>query len=379
MFLKKLELTNFRNYKECSLDFNSLKTLVVGENAQGKTNILEAVYYLSHNDSYRIQKDSEMIFWEQDFCKIKGDIKKNDLDLSLEVVINPPSKKFLKVNDIKKTKSSDFLGNLVSVNFCVDDLLLIRGVPQDRRKWLDNSISGIYPAYKDRLEKYNRIRNHRNNILKDNRSNPGSGWLKAIDAFDEQLIITGSNIIYLRLKYLKEIDVISKIKHKIIAENENLSIVYKSSIFEEIPIEFEKNLTIEEISKSFEQKLDEKRQEELIRAQTLVGPHRDDVSFFINGIDALNFASQGQQRTIVLSLKLSELDIIREKIDEKPLLLLDDVLAELDKTRQNFLLKSIGDDIQTIITSVDILNFEREFLKDVNIYKVRNGCVDDKL
>ena len=376
MFLKNLQLTNFRNYRDCSIDFDSIKTLVVGENAQGKTNILEAVYYLSHNDSYRIQKDSELILWGESFCKIKGDITKYEMDLSLEVIINPPSKKILKVNDIKKTKSSDFLGNIVSVNFCVDDLLLIRGVPQDRRKWIDSSISSIYPAYKDRLDKYNKIRNHRNNILKDNKANSNSSLIKTLDAFDEQLIITGSNIIYLRLKYLKEIDSIAKEKHKIIAESENLSMVYQSSVFEDIDISDDKNFSIEEISKRFEEKLSERKQEELIRAQTLVGPHRDDLKFFINGFDALSFASQGQQRTIVLSLKLSELDIIKEKIDEKPVLLLDDVLAELDKTRQNFLLKSIGSDIQTIITSVDILSFEKEFLKDVKIYKVKDGKID---
>lgn len=376
MFLKNLQLTNFRNYRDCSIAFDSMKTLVVGENAQGKTNVLEAVYYLSHNDSYRIQKDSELILWGEPFCKIKGDVTKYDMDLSLEVIINPPSKKILKVNDIKKTKSSDFLGNIVSVNFCVDDLLLIRGVPQDRRKWIDSSISSIYPAYKDRLDKYNKIRTHRNNILKDYKSNPQSGLMKTLDAFDEQLIITGSNIIYLRLKYLKEIEPIAKEKHKIIAESENLSMVYQSSVFDDIDISEDKNFSIEEISKRFEEKLSERKQEEIIRAQTLVGPHRDDVKFFINGFDSLSFASQGQQRTIVLSLKLSELDIIKEKIDEKPVLLLDDVLAELDKTRQNFLLKSIGSDIQTIITSVDILSFEKEFLKDVKIYKVKDGKID---
>ena len=375
MFLKNLQLTNFRNYKDCSIDFDSMKTLVVGENAQGKTNILESVYYLSHNDSYRIQKDNELILWEESFCKIKGDVTKYDMDLSLEIIINPPSRKILKVNDIKKTKSSDFLGNIVSVNFCVDDLLLIRGVPQDRRKWIDSSISSIYPAYKDRLEKYNKIRNHRNNILKDNKLNPQSSLIKTLDAFDEQLVITGSNIVYLRLKYLKELYSIAKEKHKIIAEKESLSIVYQSSVFEDVDISRYEDFKIEDISKNFEEKIADRRQEEIIRAQTLVGPHRDDIKFFINDFDAFSFASQGQQRTIVLSLKLSELDIIKEKIDEKPILLLDDVLAELDKTRQNFLLKSIDSDIQTIITSVDILSFEKEFLKDVKIYRVKDGKV----
>lgn len=373
MFLEKIELTNFRNYKECSLVFDKIKTLITGENAQGKTNILEAVYYLSNNGSYRIQKDNELILWGEPFCKIKGSLKKYDMDFSLEVVINPPNKKLLKVNEIKKNKSSEFLENLVAVNFCVDDLLLLRGTPQNRRKWLDDSISNIYPAYRDRLDKYNKIRTHRNNILKDNRCNINSGFIKTIHAFDEQLIITGSNLLYLRLKYLNEMKTIAREKHKIIAEDEILSIIYSSSVLEDVNLEEEKKFSVEDIAGKFSEKLEEKKQEEIIRAQTLVGPHRDDILFFINNISASSFASQGQQRTIVLSLKLSELDIIKEKIDENPILLLDDVLAELDKTRQNFLLKSIGNDIQTIITSVDVLSFEEEFLKDVSIYKVKQG------
>lgn len=369
MFLKKLELNNFRNYESFDLNFEKQKTLFVGQNAQGKTNILEAIYYLSCLDSKRAQKDAELIFWGHDFCRIKTEILKNDIDIELEILLNPPNKKVLKLNRIKKTKSSDFLGNLIAVNFCVDDLMLLRGAPVDRRSWIDDSIARIYPGYRERLQKYNKIRSHRNNLLKTFRVQGFSA--DALDVWDEQLIISGSNLIYLRLKYLNEIKDIVREKYSIIAPDENLSFVYNSTIFGEI-FDFEQH-SIEEIAKNFKVKTEEVRQEEIIRAKTLIGPHRDDIEFFINEKSALNFASQGQQRTIVLALKLAEIDIIKQKTDDTPVLLLDDVLAELDKTRQNFLLKSIEKDIQTIITSTDSHGFEQEFLNDVKIYHVKKG------
>ena len=184
-----------------------------------------------------------------------------------------------------------------------------------------------------------------------------------MDVYNEQLVITGSNIIFLRKKFLKEIEKIAIEKHKTISETEILKIEYDCNFGE----------NIEEIAENFKKELEERKIEEQRRCQACVGPHRDDVIFYINGNEAVKFASQGQQRTIVLALKLSELDIITEKTGDEPILLLDDVLAELDDIRQNYLLKSINADTQTIITSVDTLLFEEEFLKDVQIYKIENG------
>ena len=369
MFLQKLELNNFRNYKEFSLDFNEKKTLFIGQNAHGKTNILEAIYYLSILKSQRAQKDSELIQWEQEFCRVKAEVLKNDIEIGLEVLINPPNKKTIKLNGIKKTKAKEFFGNLVAVNFCVDDLMLLRGAPVDRRSWIDTCISIIYPSYQERLQKYNKIRSHRNNLLKTLKIQ--NNLEESLRVWDEQLVISGSNIIYLRLKYLNEIKDVVQEKYNIIAPEEELSLSYSSTALGEVD-DFVK-FSIDEIAEKFKQKMQEYRQEELIRANSLIGPHRDDVEFFINQKNALNFASQGQQRTIVLSLKLAEIDIIRQKINDTPILLLDDVLAELDKARQNFLLKSIDEDIQTIITSTDTGGFEAEFLNDVKIYYVKKG------
>ena len=194
-----------------------------------------------------------------------------------------------------------------------------------------------------------------------------------LDVLNLQLAISGSNILYLRLKFLKELLNLAQVKHSEIAQNELLTMVYNSKVFDDFDILNDKIPEVEEISKCFEQKLEQRKMEEIIRAQALVGPHRDDISFFINNVEAKKYASQGQQRTLVLSLKLSELLLIETKINEKPLLLLDDVLAELDDIRQGYLLDAIGTETQTIITSVDTLQFKESYLKKVDILKIKLG------
>ena len=207
----------------------------------------------------------------------------------------------------------------------------------------------------------------KNNILKEYLK---SGFFNQtlLDVYNEQLVITGSNIIYLRKKFLKEIEIIAREKHRIISETEELKIVYDCSFLND-------ESEPDEIAAAFKLSLEERKTEEMRRGQACVGPHRDDIIFYINSNEAVRFASQGQQRTVVLALKLSELDIITSKTGDEPLLLLDDVLAELDDLRQNYLLKSINSDTQTIVTSVDTVLFEEEFLKDVKIYKIENGSI----
>lgn len=376
MFIKSVELKNYRNYRDLSLDFTKHKILLIGKNAQGKTNLLESLYYLSCLNSARAKNDSELIMWDKDFAKLKAVVEKNDMEKELEVLINPPKRKEMKVNQVKKSKSADFCSNLSVVSFSVNDLLLLRGVPEDRRSWLDMAISQIYPAYPDRISKYNKIRIQKNNHLKDIKGNINADT-SLMEVFNSQLAVAGSNIIFLRLKFLKELQKIAMEKHLQIAEHEILTTYYNSTAAGDVDFSSNEDLSVEEIAQMFEQKLNERKLEEIIRAQSLVGPHRDDVSFFINGIEAKKFASQGQQRTIVLSLKLAELELIKEKIEDTPVLLLDDVLAELDNIRQNYLLNAIGSETQTIITSVDTLHFDEEYLKDVEIFKIAEGALAD--
>lgn len=380
MFLKNIELLNFRNYKSVRIDFKTQKTILTGKNAQGKTNLLESILYLSQLSTPRSNHDSELVFWNENFARIKGFVKKSYTESTLEVFINPPKSKILKVNGIKKKKFSEFLGNLIAVSFSVDDLLLLRGSPSDRRGWIDSSIIKLYPMYSERLSKYNKIRNQRNNLLKSFAGNINitDTLRNSLSVWDEQLIVAGSNLIHLRLKFLKEIQNIARNKHKIISKDkEFLKINYNSTIFGFFDFDNDEIFTSEQIADFYKKSLKEKINEEIIRSQTLIGPHRDDIAIYINDADAIKYASQGQQRTVVLSLKLSELDFIRKITGEIPLLLLDDVLAELDDIRQNYLLDSIGKDIQTIITTTDISNFKKEFLTDVVVYNIESGIISD--
>ena len=366
MKIPELKLTNFRNFDESSFVFDKSKTLIIGKNAQGKTNILESIYFLSTLKSPRTSNQSDLIKFNEEFFNLNCKILKSDVNIDLSYSFNQDKKREIKINGVKST-IKDFKSVLKTVLFATPDLLLLRGNPQDRRTWLDRAISQIYPAYDQRLTKYDKIRIQKNNFLKDC-AKLGTINYELLDVFNEQLSTTGSNIIFIRNKYLKEIEKIAILKHKTISETEELSIKYDCS--------FECNFSeIEDIKNAFLNELETRKTEEIRRVQSCVGPHRDDVSFSINGLDSSKFASQGQQRTIVLALKLSELELITQKTGTEPILLLDDVLAELDDIRQNYLLKSINPNTQTIITSVDTILFEPEFLKDVKIYKIENGKV----
>lgn len=366
MRLRDLSLINYRNCKDLSLDLTSAKVLIIGKNAQGKTNILESIYFLSALKSPRTSNNIELINFEAERAEINCNLVKNDTDVELDYSYSNEKKRELAVNKVKTTPKN-FKSVLKTVLFSTADLLLLRGNPSDRRDWLDRAISQIYPAYDERLSKYDKIRIQKNNLLKEYLKT-GNLNNTLLDVYNEQLVITGSNIIFLRKKFLKEIERTACEKHRIISETEELKIEYDCSFLNG-------QSELEEIASAFHLSLEERKGEELRRGQACAGPHRDDIIFYINNNEAVKFASQGQQRTIVLSLKLSELDMITAKTGDEPILLLDDVLAELDDLRQNYLLKSINPNTQTIITSVDTILFEDEFLKDVKIYKIENGCV----
>ena len=363
MKLKNLTLKNYRNCKDVTLELGYDKILIIGKNAQGKTNILESVYFLSTLKSPRTSNNQELINFDAQSVEIKSDIVKADTDIELAFYYNREKTRELRVNTLKTTPKN-FKSVLRTVLFATPDLLLLRGNPSDRREWLDRAISQVYPAYDERLSKYDKIRIQKNNLLKSDYIDE-----TLLKVYNEQMAIAGSNIIFLRLKFLKEIERIAREKHKIISESEELKIKYDCSFLNG-------DEDVETISRLFAQALEERMNEEIRRGQSCVGPQRDDILFYINENEATKFASQGQQRTVVLALKLSELEIITDKTGENPVLLLDDVLAELDDIRQNFLLKSIKSGVQTIITSVDTIHFEEEFLKDVKIYNIENGRID---
>ena len=359
MKIKHLILKNFRNYDVVNIDFTKRKTLIIGKNAQGKTNILESIYLLSSLKSPRTSTISDLIKFDRDGFSVDSKVEKNDTEIELSINYSNDKKRILKTNGANCTPK-DFKSIIKTVLFSTKDLLLLRGTPQDRRDWLDRAISQIYPAYDERLSVYDKFRIQKNNLLKSEYIDDA-----LLEIYNEQLVITGANIIFLRKKFLKEIEKLAALKHKKISEAETFNLSYTCPFNE-----------IEDISKYLQDELIKRKSEEIARKQSCVGPHRDDIEFRINGIDAVKFSSQGQQRTLVLALKLAELDIIKEKTGIMPILLLDDVLAELDDLRQNFLLHSIEEEVQAIITSVDTLLFDDEFLKEVQLLTVENGSIN---
>ena len=284
MKLKRLGLKNYRNCESVELDFPSRKTLIIGKNAQGKTNILESIYFLSDLKSPRTSAISDLIRFGQTQFEINADVNKNDTDIELDFLYTQEKKRELKINKVKTTPKN-FKTVVKTVLFSTKDMLLLRGTPEDRRIWLDRAISQIYPAYDERLSKYDKIRIQKNNLLKQEVVDDA-----LYDIYNEQLVITGANIIFLRKKFLKEIEKIAAEKHHTISESEEFSLYYTCPKDE-----------IEDISEYLKQELVKRRAEEYARRQSCVGPHRDDIEFKINGADATKFASQGQQRTLVLS------------------------------------------------------------------------------
>ena len=358
MRITDFELKNYRNCIDVSGNLNHEKTLIIGKNGQGKTNILEALYFLSTLKSPRTSNIKDFINFNADEFSIKAEIEKNGTSVTIETRYKNGEKKILLANGVK-TNAKEFRGVLKSVLFSSGDLMLLRGSPQDRRSWLDRAIVQIYPAYDERLSKYERIRLQKNKLLKDEFINND-----LLSVYNEQLAVTGANIIFIRKKYLRELSKIAALKHQAISNTETLTIKY----------DYEGE-NVDEIADALRAELEQRRAEEIARKQTCVGPHRDDILFEINNADATKFSSQGQQRTLILALKLAELDMLQEKTGEPPVLLLDDVLAELDDLRQNYLLKTIESGIQTILTSVDTLLFDEQFLENVNLIRVENGKI----
>lgn len=371
---------NFRNYKELSLDFNGKKNVIVGDNAQGKTNLVEAICYLASLTSPRTSNDSELVYWKENNALVEAFVEKaNGFTVELDVIINPGKSKILKLNKLKKSTFKDYLGHLAVVSFSIDDLLLLRGTPKDRRKWIDSAISQLYPVYYDKLSVYNKVRQQKQAFLKSlyaNSTNMRSIQTAMIESWNEQLALAGSNIVYLRKKFLKEIYPYAKTAvDNISGGKETLKIKYDNTLDMEYYCHGDELKPLDTIRKVFNAQIKAKQDEEISKSQVIVGPHRDDIKFFLEDKDATQFASQGQQRTVVLALKLAELELVKESLQDEPLLILDDVLAELDLTRQKYLFKSISSAGQTIITTTDVDSLDLQWLDDVDIYKVQEGMI----
>lgn len=359
MYIESIELKNFRNYDELNLEFNKNVNFIIGNNAQGKTNLLEGIFMSSIGKSFRTSKDAEMIMFNKDFCKIKVKAQKEYFPIEVEILIKKDQGKNIKVDGVSVTKTSDLLENIYIVIFSPEDLKIVKDEPEKRRKFIDRELCLLKPSYYNNLSNYKKVLQQRNTYLKEKNVDPS-----VLDIWDMQLSHFGSKIIEERKIFIEKINKISKRIHSNITnEKENLRIEYNPNIKYEENLE---NKIYNSLKKSFEN--------DYRLRTTTIGPHRDDIDFFIDDINVRSFGSQGQQRTAALSLKLAELNLIKEESGENAILLLDDVMSELDSTRQEFLIKSLSD-IQLFITTTEITDALKEVIEKGKIYTVDKGTV----
>ena len=357
MFINSLDLKNFRNYDNLHIEFDSHINILYGDNAQGKTNILEALFMSATTKSHRGGKDKEMIRFSEDDCHIKTIVSKDDILRKIDMHLKRRSKKGIAIDGINIRRSSELFGLLNIIFFSPEDLSIIKQGPDKRRRFLDIELCQLDKIYLTYLAKYNKILFQRNNLLKQ--INYDRSKLDMLDVWDEQLVTYGSYIIDKRADFILNLNEIIREKHDKLTGS-----------LEKISIDYEKSTE----SSSFAERLKTAREDDLRRYITTVGPHRDDMIFMTNDIDIRKFGSQGQVRSAALSLKLSEIEIVRSRIKESPVLLLDDVLSELDSNRQNYLLNNI-DDVQVIITCTGLDEFVNKRLPIDRVYKVVEGTV----
>lgn len=366
MYLKKLQLKNFRNYEYLDIDFNKKVNILIGNNAQGKTNLVEGIYMMGLGKSFRTAKDREIIKFNEDESYINGIFKKEDTDLEIKISIQNKKNQILrsiKIDDTEYKKTSSLLENVYVVVFSPEDLRMIKDAPELRRKFIDKELCQIRPVYYKNLSLYKKVVFYRNKYLKENNKID----LDYLYSLNHTLALYGSYIILERESFIKKLNgYVKKIHNDITDGAEKIYIEYESNI----KILNDKKSQYDEIIRV----LEENQERDIRRRITNKGPHKDDLIVKINGIDARNYGSQGQQRTAALSLKLAETHIIKDEVSENPILILDDVLSELDKKRQQFLINSITEN-QVFITSADIGNDVIDSIKEKSIYKIEQGKI----
>lgn len=370
MYVKDIRLKHFRNYSDEHVEFDPKVNIIIGDNAQGKTNLVEALYLLGFGKSFRTSQDKELIQMEDDFTHVSATIQKSNCQMQIDFKYNIRQKKEIKVNEVPLKRLAELIGEFNVVIFSPEDLQLVKGSPNLRRKYMDKSISQIYPHYYHLLIDYNRILKQRNNLLKQYAIKKKQDGM--IEIWDEQLAELGAKVMRYRIDFLDYLrKTARKIHFQISHEKEILEIEYQSNY---LPKNLEAETLYDKIYSGMLLNLQSKLSVDIKRGFTSVGPHRDDLSFLINGIESKKYGSQGQVRTTALSLKLSEISIIRELLDESPILILDDVLSELDHLRQNQLIKYIAE-TQSFITTTEVNNILNENLNDARIIHIKNGSI----
>jgi DNA replication and repair protein RecF len=379
MYLRSLHLQHFRNYAEQQVEFTAPKTILVGDNAQGKSNLLEAVELLSTLRSHRTSRDRDLVKDGNAIAQVTAHLERDLGNADLAIVLRASGRRTVALNSQTLRRHLDFLGTLNVVQFSSLDLHLVRGGPEQRRHWLDSLLIQLEPVYAAILQQYNQILRQRNALLKkqdidgaefgefaprrDLKPQPPT----ELALWDAQLAVAGTRVIRRRSRVLQRLAPLANYWHHAISgSTEELQINYLPNV----PLEQDEP---EIVQAAFLAKIQEKAIAEQYQHTSLVGPHRDEVEFAINQTSARQYGSQGQQRTLVLALKLAELKLIEDVIGEPPLLLLDDVLAELDLKRQNQLLEAIQDRFQTLITTTHLGSFDAQWLQSSQIFSVKAG------
>ncbi|MBD2435465.1 DNA replication/repair protein RecF [Nostoc sp. FACHB-110] len=367
MYLKTLHLRQFRNYHEQKVEFDAAKTILVGNNAQGKSNLLEAVELLATLRSHRMARDRDLVQDGETFAQINASLERQIGISDLTLTLRSSGRRSVAINGETFRRQMDFLGVINAVQFSSLDLELVRGSPEVRRNWLDTLLIQLEPVYAHILHQYNQVLRQRNAFLKKHQDSGISTQQSELVLWNAQLATTGTRVIRRRDRAIQRLAPLAAAWHSSISgSTEILEIKYSPNIIsgQNQP---------EEIQQAFLSKIQHRAFAELYRGTTLVGPHRDEVELTINQTPARQYGSQGQQRTLVLALKLAELQLIEEVVKESPLLLLDDVLAELDPSRQNQLLDTIQDRFQTLITTTHLNSFDSQWLNSSQILYVKSG------
>jgi DNA replication and repair protein RecF len=369
MHIEQLSLNNYRNYEELNISFENKVNVILGENAQGKTNVMESIYVLAMAKSHRTSNDKELIRWDADYAKIEGRIQKKYGPLPMQLIISKKGKK-AKCNHIEQQKLSQYVGNMNVVMFAPEDLNLVKGSPQVRRRFIDMEIGQVSPIYLHDISQYQKILHQRNHYLKMLQIKKQTDQT-VLEILTEQFIQMAVKIVKKRFEFLHLLENWALPIHKGISRGlETLKIEYKPSV---------DVLDTQELSKmvlSFEEKFNKVKAKEIERGTTMFGPHRDDLQFIVNDRDVQTFGSQGQQRTTALSVKLAEIELIYSEMKEYPILLLDDVLSELDDYRQSHLLNTIQGKVQTFVTTTSVDGIDHQTLKEASTFEVTSGMIN---
>ena len=368
MKLTNLQLQNFRNYESVQLEFTDGVHVFIGENAQGKTNLMESIYALAMTKSHRTTNDKELIGWNKEFATIKGTVEKTTTKTNLELQFSKKGK-IAKVNYLEQKRLSSYLGNLNVILFAPENLTLVKGSPQNRRKFVDMELGQMSSLYLYDLVEYNRVLKQRNTYLKQlaiKKKQPD----EYLDVLSEMLSELASKIVFHRLDFMKQLEALAiPIHDQLSLGREKFSVSYQATI----PLE--DGLTPSQMKEIYIEQFKKNQTREADQATTLIGPHRDDLIFYLNEVPVQTYGSQGQQRSTVLSLKLAEIELMKLSTGEYPLLLLDDVLSELDDDRQTHLIKAIENKVQTFITTTSLDGIKQQFINEPVVIPIEKGTI----